>query len=98
MDRAQSGDDSRYELYESMTGGESWMLRETNDKPIKLKYVLIANTDWRIHADAATKSFRVERRVGEKWNALASFLVPLAACKPAGPPGTETAAQPGPGS
>ena len=35
IDRSQSGDDSRYELYESMTGGESWMLREVNDKPIR---------------------------------------------------------------
>jgi hypothetical protein len=91
IDRSQSGDDSRYELYESMTGGESWMLRETNDKPIRVKHVLIPNTDWRIHADAASKSFRVERRQGEKWNAIASFLVPIAACKPVEPPQTEAA-------
>jgi hypothetical protein len=82
IDRSQSGDDSRYELYESMTGGESWMLRETNDKPLRLKHVLIPNTDWRIHADAASKSFRVERHQGEKWTSLASFLIPIAACKP----------------
>jgi hypothetical protein len=31
IDRSQSGSESRYELYESMTGGESWMLREVND-------------------------------------------------------------------
>jgi hypothetical protein len=86
IDRSQSGDDSRYELYESMTGGESWMLRETNDKPLRLKHVFIPNSDWRIHADAESKSFRIERRQGEKWNALASFLVPIAACKPVEPP------------
>jgi hypothetical protein len=89
IDRAQSGDDSRYELYESMTGGESWMLRETNDKPLRLKHLFIPNTDWRIQADAGTKSFRVERRQGEKWSALASFLVPMAACKPVEAPRTE---------
>jgi hypothetical protein len=82
IDRSQSGDDSRYELYESMTGGESWMLRETNDKPLKLKQVFTPNTDWRLHADAASKAFRVEKRQGEKWNALASFLVPFGVCKP----------------
>ena len=86
IDRSQSGDDSRYELYESMTGGESWMLRETNDKPLRLKHVFIPNTDWRIRADGASKSFRVERRQGEKWATLASFLVPIAACKPVEPP------------
>jgi hypothetical protein len=86
IDRSQSGDDSRYELYESMTGGESWMLRETNDKPIRMKQAFIPNTDWRIHADGPSKSFRVEKRQGEKWNALASFAVPFATCKPAEPP------------
>jgi hypothetical protein len=99
IDRSQSGDDSRYELYESMTGGESWMLRETNDKPIRLKHVFIPNSDWRIHADAASKAFRVEKRQGEKWNALASFIVPIAACKPVEPPApteTEPPAQPQP--
>ena len=76
-------------MYESMTGGESWMLRETNDKPIKLKNVFIPNSDWRIHPDGASKSFRVERRQGERWTAAASFLVPIAACKPIEPPQTE---------
>jgi len=97
IDRSQSGDDSRYELYESMTGGESWMLRETNDKPLRLKHVFVPNTDWRIHADAASKSFRVERRQDEKWTALASFLVPIAACKPIEqPPQPEAEPQPQP--
>ena len=82
IDRSQSGDDSRYELYESMTGGESWMLREVNDKPLRLKRVAVPNADWRIRADGPAKCFRVERRQGEKWVTLASFLVPLAPCKP----------------
>jgi hypothetical protein len=92
IDRSQSGDESRYELYESMTGGESWMLREVNDKPLKLKHVFIPNTDWRVHADAASKSFRIEKRQGEKWSSLASFLVSIAACKPAEPPQAQTPA------
>ena len=82
IDRSQSGADSRYELYESMTGGESWMLREVNDKPIRLKRIFVPNTDWRIRADGPTKSFRIERRQGEKWTTLASFLISLPACKP----------------
>lgn len=90
IDRSQSGDESRYELYESMTGGESWMLREVNDKPIRLKNVFIPNADWRIHAEAASKSFRIEKRQGEKWTAIASFLVSLAACKPVEPAETRS--------
>ena len=82
IDRAQSGDESRYELYESMTGGESWMLREVNDKPIRLKHVFVPNTDWRLRADGPSKSFLLERKQGDKWNKLASFLVPIASCKP----------------
>jgi hypothetical protein len=94
IDRSQSGDDSPYELYESMTGGDTWMLRETNDKPIRLKHVATPNTDWRIHADAASKSFRIERRQSEKWNGLASFLVQIAACKPVQPPPAEAEPEP----
>jgi hypothetical protein len=95
IDRSQSGDDSRYELYESMTGGESWMLREVNDKQIKLKHVFVPNTDWRIRADGPSKSFRIERRQGEKWATLASFLVPIAACKPPELKDTPPVTQPG---
>ena len=54
------------------------MLREVNDKPIRLKHVFIPNTDWRVHADAASKSFRIEKRQGEKWTVLSSFLVSIA--------------------
>ena len=85
IDRSQSGEEGRYELYESMTGGESWMLREVNEKPIRMRRPA-PNQDWRIHPDAPSKSFRIERRQGEKWVSLASFLVALAPCKPVEPP------------
>jgi hypothetical protein len=82
IDRAQSGETGRYELYESSDGGDSWTLRESNDKPLRLKRTGYANTDWRIRADAATKAFCIERRQGERWNVLASFAVGIGACKP----------------
>lgn len=83
IDRAQSGESSRYELYESPSGGESWMIKEVNERPIRLKRALPGAADWRIRADASSKSFKIERQQGERWNAIAGFLVPIGACKPA---------------
>ena len=85
MDRAQSGESgARYEKYETMTGGESWMLREGSDRPIRLPRSPNRTEElgWRIHADAASKAFRIEKRQGEGWNPVASFLVTVGECKP----------------
>ena len=68
------------------------MLREVNDKPIRLKNVFIPNTDWRVHPEAASKSFRIEKRQGEKWTSIARFLVSVAACKPVEPAETRAPA------
>ncbi len=80
----ESGESGKHELYESMNGGESWMLREVSDRPIRTKKPLRpANEDLRIRAHAASKSYRIERKQGERWNVVASFLVPIAQCRPA---------------
>ena len=96
LDRSRSGEDGKYEFYESMTGGESWMLREVNEKPIKMRRAPEPNADWRIHPDSASKSFRIERRQGEKWVNLASFLVGIATCKAVEAPAAEPVAPPTP--
>ena len=83
VDRGQGGELGRYELYESPNGGETWMLRETNERPIRLKRAAGTSPDWRIRADGRTKSFAIERRQGEKWAALSSFAVGLPVCRPA---------------
>ena len=82
LDREHTGDLGRYELFESPNGGETWMLRETNERPIKLKRSAAVNPDWRIRPDAATRAFAIERRQGEKWVNLSSFSVRLPLCKP----------------
>src|SRR5260370_30100253 len=88
IDRMASADSSRYELYESPNGGDTWMIRRTSDKPITIR-----RTDseagalgWRIRTDARSKSFDIERRVGERWGTPASFLAKYGSCNPA-PPG-----------
>ncbi len=86
IDRLQSGEAARYERYETPSGGESWMIREASERPIRLRGLdSLASADWRLHADAGSKSFRVEKRQGERWAVIASFLVPVGQCKPEAP-------------
>ena len=82
IDRGSSGDSARYEMLESPNSGETWMIREANDRPIRLKRAANTNPDWRIRADAPSKSFQIEHRSGEKWTTMAAFAVPIGACKP----------------
>lgn len=84
VDRTQTGDSGgRHELYESMTGGESWMLRQVSTKPIPLKKGRPAGPGtWRARADGASKSFRIEKRDTAQWTPVASFLITAGECKP----------------
>ena len=82
VDRGLGSDGDRYELYESQDGGDSWGIRQTSVKPLRLKSSPVANPDWRIRADAATKSFHIEHRSGQRWTSEAGFIVKLGVCKP----------------
>ncbi len=79
---------NRHELYESMTGGESWSVRQVSDKPIRWTRTQSGRSQpgdllqaWRIRADAKTHSYHIEKRQAEHWQSLASFLVDAAHCK-----------------
>jgi photosystem II stability/assembly factor-like uncharacterized protein len=102
IDRMESADSSRYELYETPNGGETWMIRRTSDKPMPIPR---ATPDaeaggWRIRADARSKAFVIEKRRGDRWTPVASFLVEIGSCKPAPrvatPPPTEAETEPPP--
>ena len=83
LDKIQSGENGmRHELYETMTGGESWSLRQVSNKPISWKYPKGATAEWRLRADGPSKSYKVERRQGERWQTAASFLISAGECKP----------------
>ena len=83
LDLMQSAESSRYELFDTPNGGETWMIRRTSEQPINLPQAGgdPAGSGWRIRADSRSKSFAIEKRHGEKWGAVASFLVQIGACK-----------------
>lgn len=82
IDRGQGSENDRYELYESPNGGESWTIRESSAKPLRLRQAATPSADWRIRADRASSSFHLEHRQGASWMGVASFLVKIGVCKP----------------
>jgi photosystem II stability/assembly factor-like uncharacterized protein len=70
----------RQELYETMTGGDNWELKQVDNKPISLKNTRAASP-LRVRADAPTGSFVIERGSGKTWKSVASFLVHVADCQ-----------------
>lgn len=84
FDRGQSGDGPRYELYESLTGGDNWMVREASDQPIRIKRMPAQpeNADWRLQAEGGSKSNRIQKRQAGRWTSVASFAVEIEPCKP----------------
>jgi hypothetical protein len=84
IDRTQSGESGgRHEYYETSTGGDSWMVREISPQPLKLKRPRVPTEGWRVRADGVSKSFRVEKRAGAKWDTVAAFLIRAGECRPA---------------
>lgn len=75
---------ARYERYDSLTGGESWQVREVSGSPLKLSVPRRAtsNADWRLRADGKLGIHIIERRTGARWERVSSFLVKVGECKP----------------
>ncbi len=84
IDRRQSTETgARYSVYETRTGGDTWMVREVSGRGLRLKRAAGQNAERRIRADARTRAFLLERREGERWTTLAGFLVEAGSCRPA---------------
>ncbi len=84
VDRTQVGESGiRYELYETMTGGDNWTLRQASAKPIQDRKAFPESheTGWRLRADTASRSYRLEHREGENWTGVASFLIAAGECR-----------------
>lgn len=88
VDAGRTEPGGRFVLYESRTGGTSWNLVSKTAQAPRLRLAPPDNLDYRIGTDTRNGSYVVEKRVGEKWSPLASFLIQVANCgsKPAPPP------------
>jgi photosystem II stability/assembly factor-like uncharacterized protein len=83
LDHGPGSGSERYESYESQDGGDSWTLKETSAKPLTLKRGgNAAQPEWRVRAEANSRSFHVEHRQGTRWSSVAQFAVNLGVCKP----------------
>ena len=85
MELSAAEDGNKHELWESMTGGDSWNVRQVNSKPIPFTRPEQAS-GWRIRSDAKTQSHRIERQNAGKWDLVGSFRVKAGECKPPTPP------------
>ena len=93
VDAGRNAPGGRYITYESQTGGDSWMSRATTAQLPKLKRApaAVENPDYRIRADKATNALQIEKRQGNRWEPVASFLIEAARCT-----GAEQTPQPAP--
>jgi hypothetical protein len=69
-----------------MTGGDTWMVREVNPRPIAMKPAAPPAAEWRLQADARLKAHTVERKVGERWQRVAAFQINVGECQPTANP------------
>ena len=81
VDNGAGSDTDRYSRFETIDGGEVWSIKEESKKPLQLKRATNVPI-WRVRADAATRSYRVEHRTGNQWTTVAAFAVKLPPCKP----------------
>ena len=83
LDRVRAAENGlRYEIWESMTGGESWSVRQVDSNPLSIKRPA-REPLLRIRTEGSTH--RIERRDGERWSTVASFDVSAGQCKPPAP-------------
>jgi photosystem II stability/assembly factor-like uncharacterized protein len=84
FDSAKSGEliletGNKIERYQTTTGGESWTLKESGTKQISLGK---EDANWRVSADNATKTNRVEKKLpADKWETVATFPIQVGECK-----------------
>jgi hypothetical protein len=83
VDRIHAGENGlQYELWESMTGGESWSIRQVHKEPLTIDHPTVARS-MRIRADAGMN--RIERADAGKWISLSAFSLSAGACRPEEP-------------
>ena len=83
FDRGQGSGSERFELYESLNGGQSWNIKQASRRPISLKDAPSSAPLWRVQADGPSQSYRIEHQQGGRWTVASEFAVSLEPCRPA---------------
>ena len=82
VDAGKTSAGGRYLSYESRTGGESWEIRGKSDHlPAIRGAPPPENPDYRLRTSKDGKSWQIEKRMGEQWSPIASFLIEVANCR-----------------
>ena len=90
---ASQGRNTRQELYETNTGGDSWGVKQTSNSKLQLPAVRPAGSTYRVRVDAKTESLVLERGGGRTWDAIARFEVRVGNCVPPAPKAPEEHAE-----
>jgi hypothetical protein len=85
LDRVRAAENGmRYEVWESLTGGESWSIRQVDSRPIAFRKPP-RDPLVRIAADPGGKVHRLEKRSGDGWSLITTFDVSAGECRPQPP-------------
>jgi photosystem II stability/assembly factor-like uncharacterized protein len=87
FDRTKRPEDgNRYELLETMTGGDTWLPKQYSSRPLQLRKSHLGAEDrgWRLHEDSRSKTIQLEQRA-DKWIRMAVFPIRVGECKPPEP-------------
>jgi hypothetical protein len=83
VDAGKTAKSGRYLSFESETGGDTWKLSTTADRPVTPQHAPSSAEDpnWRIRTTKDGSAYQIENRGGDSWYPVASFLVETANCK-----------------
>ena len=73
----------RYSRYETVTGGTSWMIRESAEKPLDIPAANAAAEEEtvRVRGDNAAKRLIIEKKTEGGWVPVGALALELAQCK-----------------
>jgi photosystem II stability/assembly factor-like uncharacterized protein len=69
-----------HELHGTMTGGETWEVKQTSTKALTLK-PHAKDTAWTVSAPPGSKTYLIEHNVNGKKEAISRFLIHIGDCK-----------------
>lgn len=91
---------ARFERYDTMTGGASWMVREISAQPIDVRRLrpLRPQPQFRVRPNAQGQLWLIEKAEGDNWQVVAEFTMAAGQCayvpEPVTPPPEPEAPKP----